>query len=60
MIGLGWRQKDFGVALAVGDDGRIIHIPAGEGRDTGHGARLDTVVHRVGDHQVHTACRGRG
>jgi hypothetical protein len=53
MIGLGWRPRDFAVALAVGDDGRIIRIPAGEGRDTGHGARLDTVVHRVGDHPMH-------
>jgi hypothetical protein len=53
MIGLGWRKKDFGGALAVGPDGLIIRIPAGEGRDTGHGARVDTVVHRVGDHPIH-------
>ena len=53
MLGLGWRKKDFGWALAVGDDGRITRIPAGEGPDTGHGARLDTVVHRRGDHPIH-------
>lgn len=53
MIGLGWRKKDFGWALAVGPDGRTIRIPAGEGGDTGHGARLDTVVRRVGDHPIH-------
>jgi len=53
MIGLGWRKKDFGVALSVGNDGTITRIPAGEGRDTGHGARLDTVVHRLGDHPIH-------
>jgi len=53
MIGLGWRKKDFGGALAVGPDGRTVRIPAGEGHDTGHGARLDTVVHRVGDHPIH-------
>lgn len=53
MIGLGWRKKDFGWALAVGPDGRTIRIPAGEGSDTGHGARLDTVVRRVGDHPIH-------
>jgi type 1 glutamine amidotransferase len=53
MIGLGWRKKDFGAALAVGDDGRTILIPPGEGLDTGHGARVDTVVHRVGDHPMH-------
>ena len=27
-------------------------VPSGF-HDTGHGARLDTVVHRVGDHEVH-------
>jgi hypothetical protein len=53
MLGLGWRKKDFGWALAVGDDGRITRIPAGEGLDTGHGARLDTLVHRRGDHPIH-------
>jgi hypothetical protein len=53
MIGLGWRKKDFGPALAVADDGSIVRIPAGEGRDTGHGARVDTVVHRLGDHPIH-------
>lgn len=53
MIGLGWRKKDFGWALAVGPDDAIIRIPAGEGRDTGHGARLDTIVRRVGEHPIH-------
>lgn len=53
MIGLGWRKKDFGVALTVGADGRIVRIPAGEGLDTNHGARLDTVVRRLGDHPIH-------
>jgi len=53
MIGLGWRKKEFGPALAVAADGGIVRIPAGEGRDTGHGARLDTVVHRRGDHPIH-------
>lgn len=53
MIGLGWRKKDFGAALAVGANGLIARIPAGEGLDTGHGTRLDTVVHRLGDHPIH-------
>jgi hypothetical protein len=53
MLGLGWRKKDFGWALAVGEDGGITRIPAGEGLDTGHGARLDTLVHRRGDHPIH-------
>jgi hypothetical protein len=53
MIGLGWRKKDFGVAIAVGDDGKLIRIPAGEGTNTSHGPRLDTVVKRLGDHPIH-------
>jgi type 1 glutamine amidotransferase len=53
MIGLGWRKKDFGPAIAIGEDGKTIRIPAGEGPDTGHGARLDTVVKRLGDHPIH-------
>lgn len=53
MIGLGWRKKDFGWALAVDAQGRTVRIPAGEGQDTGHGARLDTVVRRVGEHPIH-------
>jgi hypothetical protein len=53
MIGLGWRKKDFGAALAVDSDGRTVRIPKGDGQDTGHGARVDTVVHRVGDHPIH-------
>jgi uncharacterized protein len=53
MLGLGWRKKDFGWALSVGDDGRITRIAPNDGPDTGHGARLDTVVHRLGDHPIH-------
>jgi len=30
-----------------------VRIPAGEGRDTGHGSRVDTVVHRLGNHPIH-------
>ena len=54
MIGLGWRRKDFGRALAVDADGELVRIAAGEGEDTGHGARLDTVVRRRGDHPIHS------
>lgn len=54
MIGLGWRKKDFGSAVAVEPDGSLRRIAAGEGRDTGHGARLDTVVRRRGDHPIHS------
>lgn len=53
MIGLGWRKKDFGPAIAIAEDGALIRIPAGEGSGTGHGARVDTVVRRLGDHPLH-------
>ena len=53
MIGLGWRKKEFGPALAVGADAQLVTIPVGEGQNTGHGARLNTVVHRFGDHPIH-------
>jgi type 1 glutamine amidotransferase len=53
MIGLGWRKKDFGWAIAVAEDGVLRRIPAGEGLDTGHGDRVDTVVRRFGDHPIH-------
>jgi hypothetical protein len=53
MIGLGWRKKDFGEALSVDADGKVVRIPAGEGLDTGHGARIDTVVRRLDDHPIH-------
>ena len=53
MIGLGWRKKEFGWAIAVSAAGELIRIPPGEGRDTGHGERLDTVVKRRGEHPIH-------
>ncbi|MEO5715503.1 MAG: ThuA domain-containing protein [Luteolibacter sp.] len=53
IIGLGWRKPDQGIALAVGQDGAIIRIPAGEGKATGHGERVDAVITRIGDHPIH-------
>lgn len=53
MIGLGWRPKDFGPSLIVGSDGKIVTIPAGQGRNPGHGPRHDfemTVLDR--DHPI--------
>ena len=53
IIGLGWRKASQGIALAVADDGGLIRIPAGQGRDTGHGPRVDAVITRLGDHLIH-------
>ncbi|HEY5810118.1 MAG TPA: ThuA domain-containing protein [Povalibacter sp.] len=53
MIGLGWRKKDYGTAVAVGDDGKLIRFPPGEGENTGHGPRFDALITRVGDYPLH-------
>jgi type 1 glutamine amidotransferase len=53
MIGLGWRSKDFGTALRVREDESIEKIPPGAGASTGHGARTDRAIHRLGDHPIH-------
>jgi type 1 glutamine amidotransferase len=53
IIGLGWRKKDYGYALRIGDDERIERIPPGEGAATSHGDRTDRVVHRLGDDPIH-------
>ena len=53
MIGLGWRSKDFGPAIKI-VDGEQVLIPAGEGGNTGHGKRFDTVITRMNDHPIHT------
>lgn len=53
MIGLGWRDKDFGWSISVDDAGKLVRHPAGEGLATGHGERVGTVVKRRGDHSIH-------
>jgi type 1 glutamine amidotransferase len=41
MIGLGWRDKNFGPTLIVGTNGQIVSIPAGQGNPSGHGPAHD-------------------
>ena len=53
MIGLGWRNKNFGAAITIDAQGTVKRMPAGEGDGTGHGRRLDTVLTRLGDHPIH-------
>ncbi|HYG23486.1 MAG TPA: ThuA domain-containing protein [Verrucomicrobiae bacterium] len=53
MIGLGWRKKNQGIAIQVDENENLIRIPAGEGRDTGHGPRFDALVTRLRDHPIH-------
>lgn len=53
IIGLGWRKRDFGTALRIGDDETIERVPAGQGGGTGHATRQNRVVHRLGEHPIH-------
>ena len=52
MIGLGWRNKNAGQAIIIQDDVPVI-IPVGEGSNTSHGKRVDTVITRLGEHPIH-------
>lgn len=52
MIGMGWRRADFGKAIQI-KEGRVVKIPAGVGKKTGHGPRIDAVFNRFGDHPIH-------
>jgi hypothetical protein len=53
MLGLGYRKKDQGTAVSVDDHGELVRIPSGEGTDSGHGPRVNTVVKRLGDHAIY-------
>lgn len=52
MIGMGWRGVDYGKALQI-KDGTVVEIPAGIGKRTRHGPRIDAVFNRFGDHPIH-------
>jgi type 1 glutamine amidotransferase len=44
MIGLGWRDVNFGPSLIVSPDGKIVDVPAGQGNPPGHGRERDFQV----------------
>lgn len=50
MIGLGWRDPNFGPSLAISDKGTIVTIPKGEGLNPGHPPRADFVVYVLNHH----------
>jgi hypothetical protein len=54
MVGLSWRDADYGTAIRIGDGGALVRIPAGDGRATGHGQRGDVLVTRLGDDAIHS------
>lgn len=54
MIGLGWRDPAFGESLVVEDSGKIKRIPAGQGRQPGHGPSHDFQVTTLAeDHPIY-------
>jgi type 1 glutamine amidotransferase len=53
IIGLGWRNKNYGTAIEIGLDEKLIRIPPGEGQGTGHGPRGEVQVHLLGSHPIH-------
>ena len=53
MIALGWRNKDFGEAVIINDKEELEIISKGEGGNTGHGARADALITRIGNHPIH-------
>ncbi|MDC7675934.1 ThuA domain-containing protein [Asticcacaulis machinosus] len=53
MIGLGWRPKNYGIAVHIDGNGKIARIPAGQGDKSSHGPRANALVHRLNDHPVH-------
>lgn len=54
MIGLGWRDKDFGIALTIDEEEKVVTVAKGEGENTGHGKRTDILIIRMNNHPIHT------
>lgn len=52
IIGLGWRPKDNGPAITIDANGVLRRIPAGEGHNTSHGKRLDSVIEIFTPHPI--------
>jgi len=53
MIGLGWRNKNFGWAITIDENEHIVRIPPGQGGNTSHGKRIDALVTNLGNHPIH-------
>ena len=53
MIGLGWRDNNFGDRLTMDDAGAVVRTPKGEGPGAGHGPQHSyKIVVRDADHPV--------
>lgn len=52
MIGLGWRDKNFGYALEIDSEKKVIAIPPNEGLGTGHGNRFNALIEVLNPHPI--------
>ncbi|HUX44396.1 MAG TPA: ThuA domain-containing protein [Terracidiphilus sp.] len=53
MVGLSWRRADYGTAIRLTKDGKLVRIPPGVGHGTEHGPRGDVLVRRLGNDAIH-------
>ncbi|WP_299668820.1 ThuA domain-containing protein [uncultured Polaribacter sp.] len=53
MIALGWRDKEFGVAVTITNTEELGIISKGEGENTGHGPRRNALITQIGNHPIH-------
>ncbi len=53
MVGLSWRDADYGTAIRIDDAGKLVRIPPNDGRATNHGKRQDVLVTRLGNDPIH-------
>lgn len=44
MVGLLWRDKDFGPSIIIDAHGHVVVVPTGQGRQPGHPPRRDIVM----------------
>lgn len=52
MIGMGWRPNRGGYALEIDADKKIIRIPPGEGKGTGHADRFNALIQIFNRHPI--------
>ncbi|MDN5202241.1 ThuA domain-containing protein [Fulvivirgaceae bacterium BMA10] len=60
MIGLGWRNRDFGQGLIINEEDEVVVIPKGEGDNPGHGPDHDfQITVRNIDHPITNGLPGK-
>ena len=53
MVALSWREANYGTAVRIDDEGKLVRIAPNDGRATGHGQRSDVLVTLLGDDPIH-------